>query len=187
MIAFRFLTGDEARFLERLANHMVPADELGPCACDLGVLRYIDQALCTNWAHGERQYLQGPWVVGLPSQGYQLPHTPAQLFRLGTAMAIALSTRCHGFGDSERVSPDQVEALLHALRRGSPTEPEAPPTEYFALLHNLILEGVFADPKYGGNAGGAGWKLIGFPGPGRGFRHESAGKSPHPMTQRGGI
>jgi gluconate 2-dehydrogenase gamma chain len=30
---------------------------------------------------GERLYRSGPWRPGTPSQGYQLPFTPAELFR----------------------------------------------------------------------------------------------------------
>ena len=33
------------------------------------------------WGAGERLYRNGPWQPGTPSQGYQLPFTPAELFR----------------------------------------------------------------------------------------------------------
>ena len=34
-----------------------------------------------------------------------------------------------------------------------------------ALLRTLVLEGAFGDPAHGGNADGAGWRLLGYPGP----------------------
>ncbi|WP_227004006.1 gluconate 2-dehydrogenase subunit 3 family protein [Salicibibacter halophilus] len=37
-------------------------------------------------------------------------------------------------------------------------------TEFFAILRQHTMEGMFADPIYGGNDGQKGWKLIGFPG-----------------------
>ena len=35
---------------------------------------------------------------------------------------------------------------------------------FFRLLRTLVLEGMFGDPRYGGNADAIGWKLIGYPG-----------------------
>jgi gluconate 2-dehydrogenase gamma chain len=35
-------------------------------------------------------------------------------------------------------------------------------TEFFASVRFLTLLGMFASPSYGGNRGGAGWRLIGF-------------------------
>ncbi|HEX7089868.1 MAG TPA: gluconate 2-dehydrogenase subunit 3 family protein [Longimicrobiales bacterium] len=35
-------------------------------------------------------------------------------------------------------------------------------SDFFFLVRTLTLMGVFADPSYGGNRDGAGWKLIGF-------------------------
>jgi len=62
---------------------MIPADEISPKGTDLGVNIYIDRALAGAWGKGERLYMQGPWKLGAPSQGYQLPLTPAQLYRAG--------------------------------------------------------------------------------------------------------
>ena len=36
--------------------------------------------------------------------------------------------------------------------------------EFFATARNHILEGVFGEPKYGGNREMIGWRLVGFPG-----------------------
>jgi gluconate 2-dehydrogenase gamma chain len=35
-------------------------------------------------------------------------------------------------------------------------------TDTFRSLRGLVMLGMFADPKYGGNRGETGWKLIGF-------------------------
>lgn len=37
-------------------------------------------------------------------------------------------------------------------------------TSFFALVRGHTLQGTFCDPIYGGNAGFAGWDLIGYPG-----------------------
>src|SRR6267378_2044005 len=80
---YTFLNLAEAAFIEALVDHMVPADELTPKGTDIGINVYIDRALAGSWGKGDRLYMQGPWKVGVPSQGYQLPLTPAQLYRAG--------------------------------------------------------------------------------------------------------
>ncbi|MGZ3325460.1 MAG: gluconate 2-dehydrogenase subunit 3 family protein, partial [Xanthobacteraceae bacterium] len=82
---YAFLNLEEAAFVEALVDHMVPADDLTPKGTDIGINIYIDRALAGGWGKGERLYLQGPWKRGVPSQGYQLPLTPAQLYRAGIA------------------------------------------------------------------------------------------------------
>ena len=37
-------------------------------------------------------------------------------------------------------------------------------TEFFDVMRSYTMEGMFADPIYGGNRDMVGWKLIGFPG-----------------------
>jgi hypothetical protein len=38
-------------------------------------------------------------------------------------------------------------------------------SSFFELVRLHAIQGLFADPAHGGNAGYAGWDLIGFPGP----------------------
>src|SRR5262249_21390104 len=80
---YALLNIEEAAFVEALVDHMVPADDLSPKGTDIGINIYIDRALSGGWGKGERLYMQGPWRRGTPNQGYQLPLTPAQLYRAG--------------------------------------------------------------------------------------------------------
>src|SRR5215204_2424503 len=86
---YALLNLDEAAFVEALVDHMVPADDLTPKGTELGINIYIDRALAGGWGKGDRLYRQGPWKLGAPSQGYQLPLTPAELYRNGIAAANA--------------------------------------------------------------------------------------------------
>jgi gluconate 2-dehydrogenase gamma chain len=101
---YAFLNLDEAAFVEALVDHMVPADEVSPKGTDLGVNVYIDRALAGAWGKGERLYMQGPWKQGAPSQGYQLPLTPAQLYRAGIEATNAHCRKTYG------KSFDRIEA-----------------------------------------------------------------------------
>jgi gluconate 2-dehydrogenase gamma chain len=161
---YAFLNPDEALFVEALVDHMVPADELSPKGSDIGINVFIDRALAGGWGKGDRLYLQGPWKEGTPSQGYQLPLTPAELYRTGIAAANAHCAKTHGkpfaqLGDAER------EAFLLEWSGGKVSFENGPPARvFFAMLYQNVMEGMFSDPLYGGNRDKAGWKLIGFPG-----------------------
>ena len=51
---------------------------------------------------------------------------------------------------------------------------DLPPAKFFEAVRVHTIIGFLADPKYGGNRGYAGWKVIGYPGGG----HHLGGFSP---------
>jgi len=158
------LTPAERCFVRALVDHMVPADALTPSGSALGIDRYIDRALASAWGQGARLYRQGPWPAGSASQGYQLPLTPAQLWRTGLAAVEAHCLQTHGCRFSE-LGHDARERVLLGLQSGELTLRDGPPARvFFALVRQCVLEGLFADPAHGGNRDGAGWALVGFPG-----------------------
>jgi len=161
---YTFLNLDEAAFVEALVDHMVPADELTPKGTDIGINVYIDRALAGAWGKGERLYMQGPWKLGTPSQGYQLPLTPAQLYRAGIAATNAYCRKTYG-KLFDRLDEKQREEVLVGLSTAKVTFDNGPPVRVFwGTMYQTVMEGMFADPIYGGNRNKAGWKLIGFPG-----------------------
>jgi gluconate 2-dehydrogenase gamma chain len=161
---YAFLNLDEAAFVEALVDHMVPADEISPKGTDLGVNIYIDRALAGAWGKGERLYMQGPWKQGTPSQGYQLPLTPAQLYRAGIAATNAHCVKTYG-KTFDRVETSQREEVLTGLSTAKITFDNGLPVRVFwTTLYQTVIEGMYADPIYGGNRNKAGWAIIGFPG-----------------------
>ena len=161
---YAFLNLDEAAFVEALVDHMIPSDEISPKGTDLGVNVYIDRALAGAWGKGERLYLQGPWNIGTPSQGYQLPLTPAQLYRAGIA---ATNAHCRKtFGNTfDRIAAAQREEVLTGLSTGKIAFDNGLPVRVFwTTLYQTVVEGMYSDPIYGGNRNKAGWAIIGFPG-----------------------
>ena len=82
---YLFFNTDEAAFIEAAVARLIPADDRWPGALEAGVPNYIDKQLNGAWGAGERLYRNGPWQAGTPSQGYQLPFTPAELFRTAIA------------------------------------------------------------------------------------------------------
>ena len=161
---YAFLNLDEAAFVEALVDHMVPADEISPNGTDLGVNIYIDRALAGGWGKGDRLYMQGPWKQGAPSQGYQLPLTPAQLYRAGIEATNAHCVKTYS-KTFDRLTEAQREEVLIGLSTAKITFDSGLPVRVFwTTLYQSVMEGMFSDPIYGGNRNKAGWKLIGFPG-----------------------
>src|SRR5216684_1857490 len=162
--AYAYLNPDEAAFVEALVDHMVPADEYSPKGTDLGLNIYIDRALAGGWGKGERLYMQGPWKLGTPSQGYQLPLTPAQLYRAGIEATNAHCRKTYGKA-FDRLDEQQREEVLLGLSTGKVSFDSGLPVRVFwTTFYQTVMEGMFSDLIYGGNRDKAGWRLIGFPG-----------------------
>jgi gluconate 2-dehydrogenase gamma chain len=162
--AYSFLNLEEQAFIEALVDHMVPADEHSPKGTDVGINIYIDRALAGSWGKGARLYMQGPWKQGHPNQGYQLPLTPAELYRAGIPAANAYCVKTYG-KPFDKIDEAQREEFLLAWQAGKVAFEGGPPARvFFGMLYQNVVQGMFADPIHGGNRGKAGWKMIGFPG-----------------------
>ncbi len=161
---YEYLNLDEAPFVEALVDHMIPADQYTAKGTDLGINVYIDRALAGGWGKGERLYMQGPWKKGQPSQGYQLPLVPAELYRAGIAATNAHCRSTYGKA-FDRLEAKQREEVLVGLSTGKVTFPDGLPVrDFWSVLYQTLMEGMFSDPIYGGNRDKAGWRMIGFPG-----------------------
>jgi gluconate 2-dehydrogenase gamma chain len=153
-----FFNPAEAAFVEAAVARLIPKDETGPGALEAGVPEYIDKQLAGAWGAGARLYRSGPWRHGTPSQGYQLPFTPAELFR----NALRGLNEKHG-GFAEMAAKEQ-DSVLQALSKDISDYGGVPGKEFFDSLLAVAIEGFFADPAYGGNRDMVAWKMIGFPG-----------------------
>jgi gluconate 2-dehydrogenase gamma chain len=161
---YSFLNPEEAAFVEALVDHMIPADEHTPKGTAVGVHIYIDRALAGGWGKGDRLYMQGPWAPGVPEQGYQLPLLPADLYRNGIADTNQYCVKTYG-KPFDQVTAAQREEVLKNLDGGKVTfESGLSSRVFFGVVYQTVMEGMFADPIYGGNKDKAGWKMLGFPG-----------------------
>ena len=161
--AYTFLTPPEAAFVEAAVDRLIPADNLTPSGTDCGVTVFIDRQLGGAWGSGDRMYMQGPWRKGTPTQGYQLPMTPAEFFRAGIASANAYCRQTYR-KEFDRLGPEQQVQVLQGMEQGRITIDHVPAQDFFDLLLDAAMEGFFADPIYGGNREKVSWKMIGFPG-----------------------
>jgi gluconate 2-dehydrogenase gamma chain len=161
--SYQFFDLNEVAFVEAFVDHLVPADELTPSGTELGITIYIDRQLAGAWGRGARMYLLGPWAAGTSQQGYQLPLAPADLYRCAIRAVEAHCAAVHG-SSFDRLQPAQRQQIVQALSEGSLHLQEAPAQTFFDMAYANVMEGLFADPIYGGNKDKRGWKLVGFPG-----------------------
>jgi gluconate 2-dehydrogenase gamma chain len=161
-ITYQFFNAEEILFMEAACERLIPADELGAGALGAGVTNYIDKQLAGAWGAGEKLYRSGPWQPGTPSQGYQLPFTPAELFHACIrAIHRELKARATPFHEMSVANQD---AYLTSLESGSLDLDGVPSAVFFEMLLKMTVEGFFSDPVYGGNRDMLAWRMIGFPG-----------------------
>jgi gluconate 2-dehydrogenase gamma chain len=161
-ITYLFFNAAEVLFIEAACERLIPADESGPGALGAGVPNYLDKQLGGAWGAGERLYRSGPWLPGTPSQGYQLPFTPAELFH-ASLRAINRDLDAHGTPFHE-MSAEAQDAFLKSLESGGHDLDGVPSAVFFGMLLQMSVEGFFSDPVYGGNRNMVAWRMIGFPG-----------------------
>jgi gluconate 2-dehydrogenase gamma chain len=162
-LQYSFFHADEAAFIEGAVARLIPTDETGPGALEADVPVYIDRQLAGAWGAGADLYRSGPWQSGKPGQGYQLPFTPAELFR-NALRAISEDLRKSNRVNFAKLNPEDQDTYLKALESESRDLGGVPSNIFFESLLEMTIEGFFSDPAYGGNKDMVGWKLIGFPG-----------------------
>ena len=135
-----FLNDADAETVAAFAERLMPGTPGKPGARDAGVLNYIDLALAGAYADQQDFYRRG-----LAQLDMYCRKTYSQPF--------------------VKLSAAQQDEVIGALEQGKASEFEFPTAQaFFNTLRAHTMEGMFADPVYGGNKDFAGWKLVGFPG-----------------------
>jgi gluconate 2-dehydrogenase gamma chain len=132
------LTASEAETLGAIAARLIPTDSNGPGATEARAAQYIDRALGGALSSFRETYRAG----------------------LAALDRYARSTRGNSFA---RLPAADQDALLRDVERNAATG-FSQSAAFFNLVLAHTIQGTFCDPYYGGNAGFAGWDLIGYPG-----------------------
>ena len=135
-----FFNDDDARTVTAFAERLMPGAPGKPGATDADVLNYIDLALAG--AYADLQYFYRRGLAQLDDHCAQTYGKPFR--RLAAAQQ------------------DETIGVLEAGKANAFVWPSA--AAFFNTLRMHTLEGMFADPVYGGNKNFAGWRLVGFPG-----------------------
>jgi gluconate 2-dehydrogenase gamma chain len=148
-----------------LADTVFPPDDEGPGGARLGVVDYVRGVLAGPFGDGSRTYRQPPFEAAADSgHGWQSELTVSDVWDRGVAALDELcqETRRAPFRD---LDPPARSEALHAVDGGTAAAFGNPSGPVFVkVLREHVIEGLFADPSYGGNAGGAGWRWLGYPG-----------------------
>ena len=135
-----FFNDADAETVTAFTERLMPGPPGKPGAGDAGVLNYIDLALAGAYAD-----LQ-------------------DFYRRGLAQLDAYCRKTCG-GPFARLAPAQQDEVIKALEENKATEFTWPTAQaFFNTIRTHTMEGMFADPIYGGNKDFAGWRLVGFPG-----------------------
>ena len=101
--------------------------------------------------------------------GEQSMMTPPEVYRAGIPALDAHANERFG-ADFVDLTEDRQDAVLVDLEEGEAPSFTVPSSQdFFVLLRQHTIEGMFSDPMYGGNQGMVGWELIGWPGAQRAY------------------
>jgi gluconate 2-dehydrogenase gamma chain len=135
-----FFNHADAATVAAITERIMPSDPGKPGARDADVLNYIDLALAGAYTELQDFYRRG----------------------LASLDAYCRATYKEAF---IHLAPEKQDEVLTALDSGKATGFTYPSArEFFGMLRTHTMEGMFADPLYGGNRDFAGWRLCGFPG-----------------------
>lgn len=162
--AHRYFTDQEWAFLNAACARLIPADDNGPGAAELGVPEFIDREMDGAFGHAATWYMQGPFVSAAPEFGYQSPLTPRELYRAGIAAVDEHCRRSFGSKSFFELPGTTQDAVLTDLENSALDFENVSGKSFFGFLLQNTKEGYLADPIHGGNKDMASWKMIGFPG-----------------------
>ena len=131
------LTIRQARLIDGIAARIFPTTDT-PGSVEAGAVFYLDRALAEAY----------PELLSFYARGLR---------------ALDKHSRKQFGGAFLKLSDDQQDAVLRDFAAGR-VDDFAKAGEFFETARNHILEGVFGEPKYGGNRDMIGWRLVGFPG-----------------------
>ena len=135
-----FFNDDDAHTVAAFCERLMPGDGERLGATSVNVLNYIDLAL--SGAYADHQ----------------------DLYRRGIAQLDAHCVKAYGKAFRALAAAQQDETIS-ALEHGRAAEFVWPTAQsFFETVRTHTMEGMFADPIYGGNKDFLGWQLVGFPG-----------------------
>ena len=156
----QFFNTLEAETCEAISDRIWPGNADAPGAREAGAMYYIDRALAGPYAEHQLAYL-----VGL-----------AEIDRLAQARhgapfrALGASQQDELLQDVADYEPSENQDVVGAMEPGAELDISTVALEtleaagFFSLIRMHTMEGVFADPIYGGNRDFAGWRAVNYPG-----------------------
>lgn len=149
--------------LSHAAERIFPKDDTGPGAIDLAVPYFIDNQLAGAYGYNAREYTQGPFFPGAPTQGPQTPLLRRDVFRQGLHALNAAARERFNQNFPQLGEAEQDQILADCAAGGIATQGFTS-DYFFSLLKETVLAGAYADPLYNGNNNMNGWRMKEYPG-----------------------
>ncbi len=182
-----FRRREDFETLAYATERIYPADDNGPGAIELGVPYFIDKQLAGYWGSNAKTYMGAPFDPSKSdTHGLQTKFNRGDIFIQGLRKMQEVSQ--NEYGDAFiNLEGEQQDEILQAFESGDIEMKGMNAGTFFAALRATTIEGVYADPVYGGNKNMEGWKMIGYPGPRMGWTNEIESKEfleKEPMSLR---
>jgi gluconate 2-dehydrogenase gamma chain len=142
-----FFTLDQAATVDAIAGRFIPGDEGSPGAREAGVTIYIDRGLAGYFSSLQTLYREGLGAIN------------------------AVSNALFG-GEFLSLDPNRQDEVLRIAENARHEKGSERLAQFFAVIWEHTIEGMFGDPIHGGNRNLVGWRLIGFPGAQWGYSPE---------------
>jgi gluconate 2-dehydrogenase gamma chain len=134
------LERSQVALLTAVVERLIPTDEHGPGAREAHAARYIIDSLATDYRRHLAEYVAGLAAIDARARVvYGLPFVSLE--------------------------PGRQDAVLAEFDGRDSTKDPPTPRSFFDLVLKHTREGMFGDPRWGGNADRVGWEVIGYSGP----------------------
>ena len=157
MTRWRFFTEAEAETVDAVCERIFPSGDGKPGA------RETQRHHLHRQDDGERGRSLAPLLPGR-SGGTERPHFRTLRPAVRGTVRRTPRTRCWNAIEASRA--------LTSTGGAEGPEDEGLLATFFALVWEHTIQGMFCDPKYGGNHDALGWQLVGFPGAQWGYNAE---------------
>lgn len=160
-----FRRGEDFETLAAATERIFPKDEHGPGAIELNVPYFIDKQLAGAWGMNNDDYMKGPFDPNSwDTHGYQTKLNRAEVFLTGLRRIQEVSQEEYN-ETFVNLDGEKQDEILKKLESGEVKMKGVTSDAFFSLLRQATIEGVYADPVYGGNKDMQGWKMMEYPGP----------------------
>lgn len=167
-----FSRKEDFETLAAVTERIFPEDDQGPGAIELGVPYFIDKQLTGAWGINHDDYTKGPFEPqASDTHGPQEKLNRGEMFLNGLRRMQEISQEKN---DEKFINleGEQQDEILQSFESGDAKVKGMRSDSFFELLRTTTLEGVYADPAYGGNKDMQAWSMIEYPGPRMGWADE---------------
>jgi|SRR5690625_42982 len=184
-----FSREEDFNTLSAATERIFPEDDNGPGAIELGVPYFIDKQLASFWGNNAKSYMHDPFKQNdlvhehqykdtdqdksgpntstkapTPTPRYQTRLNRGDIFLEGLRRMEQVSR--DEYGDKfPNLSEENQDEILQSFENGDIDMDAINSVTFFNFLLQTTLEGVYADPVYGGNKNMMAWKMKEYPGP----------------------